>query len=107
MVASMKPVQRIGIACGVLLLTCSFTRLWLGSAWAESAWSRLNHWIDGGENPGLSSDLELVVSIVVALLLSSATVLVLDQVFKRVRGKQADLDPAPPSSGTPPADPQR
>jgi heme A synthase len=103
----MKPVQRVAIAGSVLLLTYSFTRLWLGSAWAELVWSQLNQWIDSGENPGLSSDIELVVSILVALLLSSAAVLLLIKAFKRARGERANLDLTLPSSGTPPAGPLR
>jgi hypothetical protein len=84
----MKPFQRAGVAFLVLLLTYSFTRLWLGSALAESVWSQLNQWIESGQNPGLTSDVELVVSVLAAFILASAIVLFLFKLFGSA-GKRA------------------
>lgn len=79
----MKSVRRLAIVSAVLLLTCLLTRWWLGTAWSESVWSWLNHWIDAGQNPGLASNVEFVATLAAAFAVSSAVVLLLLRAIRR------------------------
>jgi hypothetical protein len=66
----MKTVGRIATAAAVLSMAYVFTRLWLSSMWAEWFWTWLNNQLSAGQNPGLASDVELIVVLVCAFALS-------------------------------------
>jgi len=51
----------------VLLLTYLFTRLWLRSSESERFWTWLNSLLANGADPGLTSDVELITVLAVAL----------------------------------------
>jgi hypothetical protein len=82
----MKAIRYMSLGSAVLLLTWVFAHLWLNSSWSESVWSRLNHWLEGGQNPGLSSDVELAVSLVCAFVLAALTLFLLLKLSKIMRG---------------------
>lgn len=65
------------VAVIVLSMTYIFTRLWLGSAWSEHFWTWLNNQLSAGFNPGLTSDLELIVVLIGAFALSVSLVLMM------------------------------
>ena len=73
----MNAIRKIASVGLVLALTYLFTSLWLNSAWSESFWTWLNLQISAGQNPGLASDLELIVTLVCSLVLSAVAVLFL------------------------------
>lgn len=54
----------------MLALTYLTTRLWLGSWWSEKFWTWLNHHLSAGEDPGLASDVEFIIVLVVTLAAS-------------------------------------
>ena len=85
----MKAVRRAVLVGLVLLLTYAFTRLWLNSSWSEFVWSQINQWIEGGRNPGLASDIELVASLVCALVLAIFVVLVALKISEGARRRGA------------------
>jgi hypothetical protein len=70
----MNAVGRIATGAVVLSMAYVFTRLWLSSIWAEWFWTWLNNQLSAGKNPGLASDVELVVVLVCALVLSVSLV---------------------------------
>lgn len=71
----MKALQVTARLMAVLLLTYFFAQLWLRSWGSERFWTWLNSLISDGTNPGLASDIELL--IVLAVALAAAVVVVL------------------------------
>jgi len=63
----MKALRIATRTIAVLLLTYLFARLWLRSSESERFWTWLNSLLANGSNPGLTSDVELITVLAVAL----------------------------------------
>lgn len=74
----------------VLLLSYLMVSFWLGSRWSERLWSWLNDQTAGGKNPGLASDVELVLVLVVALALAVLAVSLIARLWQAVVGRLRD-----------------
>lgn len=55
----------------VLTLTFLLTKAWLESLVSERLWTFINNQLSSGENPGLTSDIEFLVVLFAALLVST------------------------------------
>lgn len=63
----MKVLRITARFAAVLLLTYLFTRLWLQSSGSERLWTWLNSRLTEGADPGLASDIELLIALAGAL----------------------------------------
>jgi len=59
----MKASQRILVTVALLLATYLLTRWWLATPYSETAWSWINANVEGGQNPSLASDIELLAAL--------------------------------------------
>jgi hypothetical protein len=58
-------------AVSALALTFLLTKAWLESLVSERLWTFINNQLSSGANPGLTSDIELVVVVSISLLTST------------------------------------
>lgn len=66
-------IHRMLIATAVVIaLTFLLTKAWLESLVSERLWTLINNQLSIGENPGLTSDIELLVVVLAAALISAA-----------------------------------
>ena len=64
----------------IAVLTYIELRLWFGSAMSEAVWTWINQILSSGANPGLASDVEVVLAAAVAIAVAIAVVVVLGKV---------------------------
>lgn len=83
----MKLLQRIAFLLLILLFAGLLTRWWLSTSMSESIWTWINGLIESGRNPGLASDVELLVTLVCALIVSTAGVMLFRPVLFCLRKK--------------------
>ena len=69
----------------ILALTYVLASVWLASNWSEQLWTQLNGEIFSGTDPGLASDLELVLVVLSAFAISVVLVLALRHAFKALK----------------------
>jgi hypothetical protein len=81
----MTAIRYAGLVGAVLLLSYVLAHLWLNSPWSEAVWSHLNQWIENGQNPGLVSDIELVLVLLCALVLATSVVLLALGCYRKSR----------------------
>lgn len=79
----------------VLNLSTLFTfgllvQWWLSTGMSESVWTWINDRIEGGQNPGLASDVELLIVLAGALLISASGAMLIRQLLSRIRKKAGD-----------------
>lgn len=80
-------VQRIAILLLIPLFAGLLTRWWLSTSMSESIWTWINGLIDSGQNPGLASDIELLLTLACALLVSATGVMLIRPLLARIREK--------------------
>ncbi|VFR44630.1 hypothetical protein BRI6_0579 [plant metagenome] len=79
-------LARLGSIALTLALTWVLARAWFQSALSERLWTWINGQFDAGAKPGLASDIETVLVLVVSLALSVSAVLLLRRCcLRRVR----------------------
>jgi hypothetical protein len=83
----MKPLQRIAFLLPILLFAGLLARWWLSTGMSESIWTWINGLIEIGQNPGLASDIELLVTLVCALLISTIGVMLIRPLLSCIRKK--------------------
>jgi hypothetical protein len=85
----MKPwlARLIRIAL-TLALTWVLARAWFQSALSERLWTWINWQFDAGARPGLASDIETVLVLVVSLAVSVCAVLLLRGLRRRLSHQQ-------------------
>ncbi|WP_194720633.1 hypothetical protein [Noviherbaspirillum malthae] len=83
----MKPLQRIVFLLVILLFTGLLARWWLSTGMSESIWTWINGLIESGQNPGLASDIELLVTLVCELLVSTIGVMLIRPLVSCIRKK--------------------
>lgn len=85
----MKAQSRVISGLVIVLMTYGFVRLWLGSAVSERFWTWLNARLSGGTDPGLASDVELVIVLAAALGLSAGAWWVFSSTWARRRARHS------------------
>jgi len=83
----MKLLQRIAFLVLILLFAGLLTRWWLSTSMSESIWTWINGLIERGQNPGLASDIELLITLACALLVSTIGVLLIRPLLSCIRKK--------------------
>lgn len=83
----MKYATYLAKAFLVLVLTYLITRWWLSTIWSERFWTWLNNKF-GGQNLGLTSDVELVIVLILALLASISVVIVISRSIQYFQQKR-------------------
>lgn len=58
---------------------------WFSTSMSESIWTWINVQIESGQNPGLASDIELLVTLICALLVSTAGAMLIRGILSRLR----------------------
>lgn len=83
----MKPLQRIAFLLAILLFTGLLARRWLSTGMSESIWTWINGQMERGQNPGLASDIELLITLAGTLLVSTAGVMLIRPLLSCIRKK--------------------
>lgn len=63
---------------------------WLSTGMSESVWTWINGSIEDGKNPGLASDVEMLIVLAGALLVSASGAILIRLFLSRIRKKAGD-----------------
>lgn len=80
----MKLPHRALFVAFVLLLAYFFARVWFASAWSEHFWTWLNDALSAGVDPGLASDAEMIIVLLLAPILAVGISLLLVQIGRLI-----------------------
>lgn len=86
----MNPLQRMAFLVFILLFSILLSQWWLSTGMSESVWTWINVRIEDGQNPGLASDIELLVTLAGALCISATSAMLLRRLCVRIRRKAED-----------------